>query len=154
MAQAITQQTTLPRSTPEAQGIPSAAISAFVAAAERDIDALHSFILLRHGNVVAEGWWEPYRPSDQHILFSLSKSFTSSAIGMLVAEGRLSIDDPVLSFFPDEAPRKPERQLAGDEACATCSSMSTGHAIDTTGPMAEQPGRTWVAGVPGAAGRA
>ena len=145
MAQAMTQQTTLPRSTPEAQGISSAAISAFVTAAERDLDALHSFILLRHGRVVAEGWWEPYRPNDQHILFSLSKSFTSSAIGMLVAEGRLSIEDPVLSFFPDDAPADPSPNLQAMKVRHLLS-MSTGHAIDTTGPMAEQPGRTWVAG--------
>ncbi len=145
MTQAVTQQTALPRSTPEAQGISSAAISAFVAAVERDIDAIHSFMLLRHGNVVAEGWWEPYRPDDQHILFSLSKSFTSSAIGMLVAEGRLSIDDPVLSFFPEEAPADPSPNLQAMRVRHLLS-MSTGHAIDTTGPMAEQPGRTWVAG--------
>ena len=50
----------LSRSAPEAQGIPSAAILAFVAAAEQHIDALHSFMLLRHNQVVAEGWWAPY----------------------------------------------------------------------------------------------
>ena len=50
----------LPRSTPEAQGVSSAAILAFVEAAEKDIDALHSFMLVRHGHVVAEGWWAPY----------------------------------------------------------------------------------------------
>ncbi len=49
----------LPHSTPEAQGIPSTAISSFVSAVEHDIDSLHSFILMRHGLVVAEGWWGP-----------------------------------------------------------------------------------------------
>ena len=81
----MTHTSPFPHSAPEAQGIPSGAIGAFVEAVEREIDALHSFILLRHGQVVAECWWEPYRPADQHMLFSLSKSFTSSAIGMLVA---------------------------------------------------------------------
>lgn len=133
----------LPRSTPEAQGIPSAAISAFVDAVERDLDALHSFMLLRHGQVVAEGWWEPYRPSDRHVLFSLSKSFTSTAIGLLVAEGRLSVDDPVLSFFPDDAPPEPSANLRAMRVHHLLS-MSTGHAIDTTGPMVEPSGQTWV----------
>ena len=50
----------LPRSAPEAQGIPSPALKAFVDAAEAKIDALHSVMIVRHGHVVAEGWWSPY----------------------------------------------------------------------------------------------
>ena len=50
----------LPRSQPEAQGISSSAVLAFVEDAEKKIDALHSFMLVRHGHVVAEGWWSPY----------------------------------------------------------------------------------------------
>jgi hypothetical protein len=50
----------LPRSTPEAQGVSSSAVLSFVEAADTHIDSLHSFMLLRHGNVVAEGWWSPY----------------------------------------------------------------------------------------------
>ncbi len=57
---AAAQPTALPRSTPEAQGVPSAAILAFVEAAEKNVDALHSLMVLRHGHVVAEGWWGPY----------------------------------------------------------------------------------------------
>ena len=49
-----------PRSTPEAQGVSSAALLGFIEAAEQQIDALHSFMLVRHGHVVAEGWWAPY----------------------------------------------------------------------------------------------
>jgi hypothetical protein len=55
-----------PRSAPEAQGIPASAILAFVATAERDVHHLHSFILLRHGTVAAEGYWEPF-PSDHAV---------------------------------------------------------------------------------------
>ena len=53
----------LERSTPEAQGIASAAILDFVERAETEFDALHSLMLLRHGRVVAEGWWPPTSPS-------------------------------------------------------------------------------------------
>src|SRR5690349_21221701 len=129
----MTQAPSLPRSIPEAQGISSRAISAFVSAVERDVDALHSFMLLRHGYVVAEGWWQPYRPHDQHVLFSVSKSFTSTAIGLLVAEGRLSVDDPVLAFFPDEAPPEPSPNLRAMRVRHLLS-MATGHANDTTDP--------------------
>ena len=46
----------LPRSSPETQGISSAAVLSFLDRAESEIDVLHSIILLRHGHVVAEGW--------------------------------------------------------------------------------------------------
>mgnify|MGYP001073493966 CR=1 FL=1 len=119
--------TLLPRATPESQGIPSRAISAFLA----HVQDLHSFMLLRHGKVVAEGWWHPYRPALPHMLFSLSKSFTSSAVGLAVAEGRLSIDDPLLKFFPADAPRKVSPNLAAMQVRHLLS-MSTGHDQDTT----------------------
>src|SRR5512136_259551 len=102
----MTTMNILPRSAPEQQGIPSAAILAFVKAAQKSIQSLHSFMLLRHGIVVAEGWWYPYRPEAPHMLFSLSKSFTSTAVGFAVTEGRLTVEDPVLSFFPEAAPKK------------------------------------------------
>jgi CubicO group peptidase (beta-lactamase class C family) len=101
----------LPRSTPEEQGISSSAILGFVDAAEQKVDALHSFMIVRHGRVVAEGWWTPYAPDEPHVLFSLSKSFTSTAVGLAAAEGKLSLDDSVLKFFPDEAPAVPSKNL-------------------------------------------
>src|SRR5438445_319804 len=75
----------LPRSSPEAQGISSAAILAFVDEADTKIDHLHSFMLVRHGHVVAEGWWTPYEAGARHELYSLSKSFTSTAVGLAIA---------------------------------------------------------------------
>src|SRR5262245_9594802 len=81
----------LPRSSPEAQGVSSAAVLDFVRTADQKIDALHSFMLVRHGRVVAEGWWAPYRAETPHSLYSLSKSFTSTAVGLAAAEGKLSV---------------------------------------------------------------
>ncbi len=101
----------LPRSTPEAQGIPAAAILAFVEAANEPTNAMQSFMLVRHGQVVAEGWWSPYAAEVPHKLFSLSKSFTSTAVGLAIAEGKLSLHDPVLSFFPEDAPTNPSPYL-------------------------------------------
>src|ERR1700722_4889617 len=101
----------LPRSTPEKQGISSAAILDFVQSADRQIDAMHSFMLLRHGQVLAEGWWSPYGAQIPHSMFSLSKSFTSTAVGLAISEGKLSLDDPVLKFFPEEAPASPSLNL-------------------------------------------
>jgi CubicO group peptidase (beta-lactamase class C family) len=101
----------LPRSTPEQQGIASSDLLAFVDAADTEVDAMNSFMLVRHGQVVAEGWWAPYDRDTPHMLYSLSKSFTSTADGLAVAEGKLNLDDPVLKFFPDEAPADPSANL-------------------------------------------
>lgn len=101
----------LPRSTPERQGLSSSAVLAFVEAADREVDQMNSFMLVRHGHVVAEGWWGPYDARTPHVLYSLSKSFTSTAVGMAVAEGKLSLDDEVLKFFPEEAPAEPSPNL-------------------------------------------
>lgn len=105
-----TKPFSFPRSTPEAQGVSAAAVLALVEALD-GMDAMHSFMLVRHGQVIAEGWWAPYRAQDNHELYSLSKSFTSTAVGMAVAEGKLSIDDEVLKFFPDDAPATPSANL-------------------------------------------
>lgn len=121
----------LPRSSPESQGISSAAILAFVDAADRDIHHLNSLMLLRHGHVLAEGWWSPYAPEIPHMLFSLSKSFASTAVGLAVREGHLSVDDPVLGFFPGDAPAEVSANLAAMRVRHLLS-MSTGHAEDTT----------------------
>lgn len=100
----------LPRSAPEAQGVSSSAVLSFVEAADAT-QTMHSLIVVRHGQVVAEGWWSPYAAESPHSLYSLTKSFTSTAIGFAVAEGKLSIDDPVLSFFPELAPKEPSENL-------------------------------------------
>jgi CubicO group peptidase (beta-lactamase class C family) len=105
------QTASLPRSTPERQGISSAAILDFVQAADTSIDAMNSVMIVRHGNVVAEGWWSPYEARTPHVLYSLSKSFTSTAVGLAIAEGKLGLDDEVLKFFPDEAPAQPSANL-------------------------------------------
>ena len=93
----------LPRSTPEAQGISSRSVREFVEAADK-INTLHSFMIVRHGHVIAEGWWKPEAADRPHVLNSVSKSFNATAVGLAIDEGKLSLDDPVLKFFPDEAP--------------------------------------------------
>jgi CubicO group peptidase (beta-lactamase class C family) len=100
----------LPRSNPEAEGVSSAAVLSFIEAAD-NLDTMNSFMLVRHGRVVAEGWWSPCRAGARHSLYSLSKSFTSTAVGLAIAEGKLSVDDEVLKFFPDDAPAEPSSNL-------------------------------------------
>src|SRR5687768_15003310 len=135
----------LQRATPESQGIASSAILQFVEAVESQIHELHSFMLLRHGKIIAEGWWSPYKRENLHMLFSVSKSFTSTAVGLAVAEGLFSIDDLVLSFFPDELPAEPSEHLAAMRVRHLLS-MSSGHAEDTWSYMLERPDGNWIKG--------
>ena len=116
----------LPRSTPEAQGVSSARLLAFIDAVDANIDAMHSVMLLRHGQLVAEGWWTPYDAQTRHALYSLTKSFTSTAVGLAIAEGRLSLDDRVLEHFPDAAPAAPSDELKAMRV-RDLLTMSTGH---------------------------
>jgi len=111
LAAARADSRSLPRSTPERQGISSADIIDFVDTADRQIDAMNSFMLVRHGYVVAEGWWAPYDAATPHILYSLSKSFTSTAVGLAISEGKMSLDDEVLKYFPEDAPADPSVNL-------------------------------------------
>lgn len=131
----MASQTQLKRSNPEAEGIDSTAVLNFLHALEQHPDhplnAMQGFMLLRHGKVVAEGWWQPYAPPLPHQLYSLSKSFTASAIGLAVAEGLLTVDDPVLKFFPDDAPANPSENLKAMRVRHLLS-MNTGHHEDTT----------------------
>lgn len=127
----------LPRSTPEAQGISSRAILSFLETAVREGQELHSVMILRRGAVIAEGWWAPYGPEHPHMLYSLSKSFTSTAAGLAAAEGAFSLDDRVIAFFPDDVPAEISDNLAAMRV-RDLLSMSAGH--DAEPPIRHHPG--------------
>jgi len=124
-------QTKLPRSKPEEQSVSSKAILDFVNGLETEGLGVHSFLVLRHGKVIAEGTWSPYNEEHPHILNSLSKSFTSTAIGLAIEEGKLSLDDAVISFFPEYMTDEIEKNMSNLKVRHLLS-MSTGHDEDTT----------------------
>lgn len=119
-----------PRSTPEMQGIDSAGISKLLEAIKQSGQEFHSLMILRHGQVVAEAWWAPYSVEHRQQIYSMSKSFTSTAIGLAVSEGRLTVDDPVIKFFPDLLPNEISDNLAALKVQHLLS-MSVGHAKDS-----------------------
>lgn len=95
-----------PRSTPEAQGIDSRGIAQLLAQVQRENIAIHSFLLIRHGQVVAEAYRYPNTATTKHILYSGSKSFTSALVGIAIDQGLISsVDERLVDFFP--------RQVAG-----------------------------------------
>jgi CubicO group peptidase (beta-lactamase class C family) len=134
----------LPRSSPEAQGVSSEEILAFVVTADQTIDSMNSFMLVRHGQVVAEGWWAPYNAASPHSLYSLSKSFTSTAVGLAVADGKLSIDDEVLKFFPEDVPPEPSKNLKAMRV-SDLLRMSTGHQVEPARPLDKSWTKTFLA---------
>lgn len=135
----------LPRTTPESLGIDPAGILAFVDGVDEKVGGLHSFMLLRHGQVATEAWWQPYARQYPHMLFSLSKSFTSTAVGLAVSEGRLTVDSQVISYFPKDLPAKVSDKLAAMKVRHLLS-MSTGHDKDATGAATGDKDGNWAKG--------
>lgn len=119
----------LPRSTAAAQGVDASGIGAFLDAAAADAE-LHSLMVVRHGHVVAEGWWAPYAPDQVQLTYSLSKSFTATALGLAVGEGLVDLDATLLSYFEEYAAEVTDarsRSMRVRDAAA----MASGHAEDT-----------------------
>lgn len=133
---------TLPRSTPEAEGVSSEAIITFLDSAATSRHEFHSFMFLRHGKVIAEGWWDPYKPNLRHTLYSTSKSFTSTAVGLAVSEKLLTVNDKVISFFPDQLPDSISPFLA-DMTVKDLLTMSAGQSPEPTGAIRSS-GPDWV----------
>jgi CubicO group peptidase (beta-lactamase class C family) len=132
----------LPRATPESVGIPSSAVHAFLDAVVRPGQELHSFMIVRHGKVAAEGWWKPFSAERRHLLWSLSKSFCSTACGLAAGEGKLSLDDPVAGFFPDLLPDEPSENLLKMKVRHLLS-MAAGHAGEPAFNATGHPDPAW-----------
>lgn len=90
------------RATPESQGISSNLFAALL----RELDAskdteMHHFMALRHGKVICECNFAPYPKGMWHITHSMCKSITGMAIGMLIEEEKLKLDENIYDIFPD-----------------------------------------------------
>jgi CubicO group peptidase (beta-lactamase class C family) len=125
---------------PDRVGIPSAAVLRFLERIEREQTNLHGFLLLRHGRIAAEGYWAPYTAASPHRMYSISKSFVALAVGMMADEGRLRLDDRVVSYFPDKAPPNPHPYLA-DTTIRDLLVMAAPH----TDPSYTRHDRDWAA---------
>ncbi|GAA1585038.1 hypothetical protein GCM10009789_43390 [Kribbella sancticallisti] len=124
------QRALLPRSTPAASGMSSRAVGALLDRLEAQSIECHSIMVVRHGHVVAEGWWAPYSAERPHLLYSLTKSFTSVAVGLAIADGLLSLDDRVVDVLPGHVPAgisEQGRRLTVHHLL----SMTAGHGTDS-----------------------
>jgi len=93
-----------PAPSPESQGIPSGAILNFLNRIDAERINMHGCLLLRHNRIAAEGYWSPWTADQKHRMYSTSKSFVSLAVGMMVEDGKLALDDKVVDHFPDKLP--------------------------------------------------
>jgi CubicO group peptidase (beta-lactamase class C family) len=116
----------IPRSTPEAEGVSSLAIEKFIESFKKEKHELHSVMILRHGKVISEAWWSPYAPELKHSMYSVSKSWTSTAVGFAVSENKLKVSDKVVSFFP-EYTDLPTNNFLKDLTVKDLLTMSVGH---------------------------
>lgn len=119
---------TLPHSTPSAQSVDSTRVIAFLDAVRDRGIGLHSVAIARHGHAVARGWWAPYSPDRVHLVYSISKSLTATAIGFLVQEGRMRLDDPILEHLPD--PGRGFHERWEQVTVRHCLTMTVGHDVD------------------------
>lgn len=101
----------LERSSLAAEAIDETRFSALIEALGSEELNAHSFMLIRNDKVCAEGWWHPYRSSEPHLLYSLTKSFMSTAIGLAVHEGFLKLTDRLVDIFPELVPPNPNENL-------------------------------------------
>lgn len=121
----------LPASSPSVQGVEAEGVQALLDALEGTPGLEpHSLMVLRHGYVVASGWWYPYTPSRLQLMYSVSKSFTSTAAGLVAGEGLLDVDRPVVSYFPElDADITDARSRS--ILVRHVASMASGHTEDT-----------------------
>ena len=128
-----------PRATPESVGIPSASVQKLLDRLEAEGDMVHSYMLIRHGKVVAEGWWAPYDAETRHALFSVSKSFVAMALGFAIEDRKMTINDRVNWFFPECVPtnqdaRAKEIRVRDLMAMASGQQHDSFRAINREGP--------------------
>ena len=114
---------------PEEAGVSASGLKKFNDILEKEHMHIHSYAFMRHGKVVAETYYRPYSSKDKHMLFSLSKSFTSVAVGMAIDEGRLALTDQVISFFPEKLTNAPCVNMQ-KMTIYDLLTMQTGHETD------------------------
>lgn len=131
-----------PRVSPESTGVHSSALERLFRELDEQRDSLgmHGAMILRHGAVIAEGYWKPYRPDLPHMLFSMSKTFAGTAIGMAEDEGLLNTEELVTDIFADlctAAIQKTQRGLRVRHLLT----MSSGCRFNEVGSMLDE---NWV----------
>jgi CubicO group peptidase (beta-lactamase class C family) len=105
---------------------------------------IHSAMVLQHGKVIAERWMEPNAPDSAHIMHSVSKTFTSMAVGFAINEGLISLEDHLVDFFPEKVPEDASDNLKAITV-RDLLVMGCGHEPEHTNEIRYGEGEDWVA---------
>ncbi len=142
------------RVTPESVGIDSGDIEWLLDRLESGFTEPHGLMIMRHGKICAEGWWNPYAPGIRHGLQSHSKTYAATAIGIAYTEGIVKLDEKIIDIFPEYAPEQPSENLkrltVHDVLCMGCGMdempMATEHWIRDFlhTPVNHTPGTTYM----------
>lgn len=127
-----------------AAGVSAARIEAFLDDVQAAGLSLHGLMIHRRGAVVLENFWWPYRADRPRVMHSATKSFTACAVGLALDEGRLSLQDKVVDFFPDHLPPVVDDKLAA-MTVEDLLTMRTGHAHETSGSIWRGIETSWIA---------
>ena len=131
----------LPRSSAADEGVSAGRLAEFLDAAGR-FGGIDSVIVVRHGRVIAEQWWPPADAVTPHVMWSISKSFTSMAVGLAIEDGLLTLDDAIVTLLPDAAPAEPDARLAA-MTVRHLLTMTSGHAEESLPDDARLPHTDW-----------
>lgn len=101
--------------TPEAAGVPSGAIEEFLRLLARGRMAQHDMLIVRNGRLCFETYWKPFTPEFRHRLYSCSKSIVSTAVGLLIERGQLSLEDRAVTFFSGQSAQGDASLACGDD---------------------------------------
>ena len=133
----------LPRTSAGSAGLSASAIEDLLRAMESAGLELHSFMLARRGQVVAEAWWHPYGTERVHMMHSVTKALTSTGVGVAVHDGLFSLDDRVISFFPERAPADLSGHLA-QMRIRDLLTQTSGHDHGVSGSVWRSIATSWI----------
>jgi CubicO group peptidase (beta-lactamase class C family) len=113
-------------STPEAQGLDSPTLAGMVESIAQKHLNVHSVTVIRHGNIVLDSYFYPYRATATHDVASISKSITAAVSGIAVDKGLLKTDQTMLSFFPEIASDPQKRKITIADLLSMQSGLDCG----------------------------
>ena len=120
----MVQRKEFERVAPTDVGIDSRDIQWLLDQLEMGFTEPHGLMIMRHGKICAEGWWNPYGPGVRHGLQSHTKTYAATAIGIAYTEGLLKLNEKIVDIFPDEIPQDPSDNLKAmtvhDVLCMGC----------------------------------
>lgn len=125
---------------PESVGIPSESITSLLEELQQNHVPMHSILIARYGKLVFETYFSPCKKDELHRMFSISKSFTSLAIGLLAEEQRICLDDKIIQYFPEYVPEHPHPWLAN----MTIRDMLTMQTCHSSTTYKIDPNKNWV----------